>query len=209
MRAVVILLVATATAARAQPVAPWTFDIEPRVGVLESKSKLDASLLGGFELGLELPHDGLLGLEASFTHPHHTGTVIDDDVTTSYTLEQSQILLAITVNYRFFDSTHRWVPHVGLGPLVQVLLNSETTTAAPGVFTANEVQLGAEAGGGLDVRVGPGWIAANIQFVYSRPMSACAILPIYIPLCSAHSAPLTGGDDVYNIAITGGYRVPF
>ncbi len=209
MRAIAVLVVVTATVARAQPVAPWTVEVEPRVGVLLSKSKLDASPLGGFELGLELPHDGLLGLEASFTHPHHTGSVMDDNLATSYTLEQSQILLAITVNYRFFDSTHAIVPHVGLGPLVQVLLSTETTTAAPGEFSANEAQLGAEAGGGVDIRVGPGWLAANIQFVYSRPMSACAILPIYIPVCEARSAPLTGGTDVYNIAITGGYRVAF
>jgi len=151
---------------------PWSVAIAPRVGALLSTSKLGPFVIGGLAIDIPIAaeHRLLIGLDASITRPSHDGTVMDARVpmTGTYTINETELGIAALVSYRFAGADAKLVPWLGAGPLLHLLRSSETTNLAPGTNTAQSTELGVEVGGGADVRMGPGYLAGDLRFTYSK-----------------------------------------
>lgn len=200
MRAITPLLVAAALAlpatARAEPAAPWTVGISPRIGVAIPTSKLRAFVIGGVQIDYVptfASHRVMLGLDLSLTRPGYDGTVMDPRIpggTGTYAVHETEGLVGITAAYRFASARSSVVPWLGAGPVLHLLRTSETTSLAPGSNTASSTELGVEAVGGADVRLGPGFLVADARYVYSR---------------LAHA--LTGSTNAGDVSLELGYRL--
>ncbi len=209
MRTLLLLMLVPVTAA-AQPVdtpqpasssgapAPWSVGIEPRVGLSVATSKLGPYVIGGLAIDVATPlaeHRFLIGLDLSFTRPSHDAAVMDPRLPggeTSYTIHEQEFGIAVRASYRFAGADATLVPWAGAGPLVHMLKSTETTRAAPGDNTAASTELGVEAGGGVDLRVGPGFVTGDVRLAYTK---------------LAHT--ITGDTNAGKVAIALGYRFVF
>jgi len=178
--------------------APWSVGIEPRVGASIATSKLGPYVIGGLSIDMATPlanHRFLVGLDLSFTRPSHDGTVMDPRLPggdTSYTIHEQELGIAVLASYRFAGTDANLVPWAGVGPLIHLLKSTETTMAAPGDNTAASTEFGVEAGGGLDLKAGPGYVAGDVRIAYTK---------------LAHT--ITGDTNAGKIAIALGYRLVF
>ena len=86
----------------------------------------------------------------------------------------------------------RVVPWVAAGPMLQLLRSSEASDIAPGDNTARNTEFGFELAGGIDYRLGPGYLVGELRVGYSD---------------LDHT--LTGDSNAGNLALGIGYRVVF
>ncbi len=206
MRAIILVLVSAGTAA-AQPAessgtsssnANWTVGVEPRFGVMLPTSKLHAMAVGGLEVDLATPaldHKLVIGVDLALTQPSYDATAMDPRIpggSTSYTIKQTEVVVGLTGNYRFAPASAALVPHIGAGPVLHLLKTNETTSVAPGENTATQTKVGVEVGGGVDYRVGPGYLAGDARFIYS-----------------GLDTPLAGSTNAGSFALALGYRFVF
>lgn len=196
MRAIIFFtLAATSAVAHADP---WSFGIEPRIGAILPTSKLGANVTGGVELDVATPvadHQLTIGLDASFARPSYSSSATSMQLpsTLDYTVDQLEVLVGLTANYRFFDSTHQLVPRIGAGPMVQMLRTTESTMPAyAGSNNAQQTKPGFEATVGVDYAVGPGFLAGDLRFIYS-----------------SLDTPLTGSSNAGSLSLAVGYRFVF
>ena len=207
MRAIQSLFVLAAAAATAQadPAAPaaavqasagkpWSLGVEPRFGFLLPTSKLHAMVVGGVEVDKAFGRFAVAA-DLAITRPSYDGSVMDPRLPggmTAYTLHQTEMVVGLLGFYRILPDTAAFVPRIGAGPVLQLLKSSETTAAAPGENTATQTKLGIEVAGGVDHRLGPGFLAADLRLVYS-----------------GLDTMLTGSSNAGSIALALGYRFVF
>jgi hypothetical protein len=181
------------------PEAPWTIGIEPRLGALIPTSKLKTNVVGGLEIDVATPaldHRLVVGLDLSIAQPSYSASAMSTQLPApgmiDYTVQQLEVAVGLTANYRF-ASTHSLVPRIGAGPLLHLLKSTETTSPAyAGSNNAQQTKLGIEATAGVDYKVGPGFLAGDLRFLYS-------------PL----TTPLAGGSNAGSLAVAVGYRFVF
>lgn len=194
MRALLILTLAASSAvAHAEP---WSLGIEPRVGAMMPTSKLGTNVTGGLEIDVATPianHQLTIGLDASFAQPSYSASAMSAQLPgpVDYTVDQLEVLVGLTANYRFFDATHALVPRIGAGPCVHMLRSTESTMPAyAGSNQSQQTKAGFEATVGIDYAMGPGFLAGDLRFVYS-----------------GLDTPVTGSSNAGNLAIVVGYRL--
>ena len=104
MRAIILFtLAATSAVAHADP---WSIGIEPRIGAMLPTSKLGANVTGGVEFDVATPvadHQLTIGLDASFARPSYSSSAMSTQLpsTIDYTVQQLEVLVGLTANYRF------------------------------------------------------------------------------------------------------------
>ena len=176
----------------------WTVAVAPRFGVTVPTSKLGPMVVGGVELDIALPvanHQLVLAFDAALTRPGHDGSVMDariPDGMATYSIHQLEMVAGVMVSYRLFASGHRVVPWFGAGPILHLLETTETTSLAPGDNSATATKLGGQIAGGVDYRVGPGFLVGDLRLVYSQLDNL-----------------LTGSVNAGNLALAAGYRFLF
>ncbi len=196
MRAIIFLtLAATSVVAHAEP---WSLGIEPRIGAMLPTSKLGANVTGGVEFDVATPvanHQLTIGLDASFARPSYSSSAMSTQLpgAIDYTVQQLEVVVGLTANYRFFDATHPLVPRIGAGPVVHMLRTTESTMPAySGDNQSQQTKLGFEAAAGVDYAAGPGFLAADLRFIYS-----------------SLDTPLTGSSNAGSLSLAVGYRFVF
>jgi hypothetical protein len=185
----ILILAATVTTARAEPAgARWTVGIEPRLGVLVPTSKLHTFVSGGVEIDYAVGRFAIAA-DVSLTRPSYSESVMDPRVASGdYTIQQTELVTGLLATYRL--SSGRLQPRLGVGPILHMLRSNETTGAAPGENTSQQTKLGVELLGGVDYRVGTGFVAVDLRFLYSKL-----------------DTTLTGDSNAGSIALLFGYRV--
>lgn len=185
-----------ASAGSKGPGKHWTVGIAPRVGVTIPTSKLGAMAVVGVHVGAAVAARGKLvvGFDASWSRPGRDGSVMDPRVPSpaTYSIDQSEILVGLSVGYRLAGAEKKLVPWIAGGPILHVLHTRETTSIAPGENTARAVEAGLQVGGGVDFLVGPGFVVGDLRVIYS-------------PLDNV----LTGDSNAGNVVVAGGYRLVF
>jgi len=175
---------------------PWSFGIAPRLGLTIPTSKLGPMVVGGVEIDYALPVlDGRLvaALDFSLTRPGHSGSVTDPRVgTAEYDVAETELKIALLGVYRLFGPEHKLIPYGGLGPVLHLLRTTESTDLAPGDNTSQSTNLGLELLAGADYRLGPGYLAGELRFVYSN---------------LDHMLP--GDSNAGNVMVMVGYRIVF
>ena len=190
--------VAVTATARTGDEPAWSLAIAPRMGVTVPTSKLGPMVVVGFELDYALPvaHRQLVvALDAALTRPGHDGTVMDARIPGgmgTYSIHQLEMVVGIMASYRVFPAGHRVVPWFGAGPILHLLKTTEASSLAPADNTATSTELGIELGGGVDYRVGPGFLVGDVRIVYSKLDNL-----------------LTGASNAGNIVLAAGYRFVF
>lgn len=178
------------------PGKPWTIGIAPRVGVTIPTSKLGAMAVAGLHVGAAVAAQGKLvvGIDASWSRPGRDGSVMDPRVPSpaTYSIDQTEILVGLSVGYRLGGAERKLVPWIAGGPIVHILHTRETTSIAPGENTAHAVEAGLQVGGGVDYLVGPGFVVGDLRIIYS-------------PLDNV----LTGDSNAGNVVVAAGYRLVF
>jgi hypothetical protein len=177
--------------------AGWTFGFSPRLGATIPTSKLGLMVVGGVEIDYALPVLGrqlVLALDLSLTRPSHEGTVNDPRVggMQSYTINETELKVGLDLLFRFFPPGHTLIPYAGIGPVLHMLRSTETTSFAPGENTAQNTELGFELMGGVDWRLGPGYLVGDVRAVYTDLDHL-----------------LTGDSNAGNITVAAGWRVVF
>lgn len=210
MRAITFLSIAAAlgavSTANAQPAASvseqattpaaWSFAVAPRLGLTVPASELGAMAVIGVEATAAVAAEGRLGvsLDLSWSRPGHDGSLSDSRVPSPamYTIEQTEIVIAAMLAYRFAGPEKSLVPWVAGGPLLHVLRTQQTTTIAPGENTASGVEPGVQLAGGVDLAAGPGYIVGDVRFAYSKLDNV-----------------LTGSSNAGKLMLSAGYRFTF
>jgi hypothetical protein len=148
----------------------WSFGVAPRFGVTVPTSKLGTTFESGLELDVPLPfwsRSLTLALDASLTQPSYDGAATDPRTGGTYTfsVEETELKVALDAVYRVGGG--RLVPFAGAGAVLQMLRTNETSSLAPGKNTTEDSELGLELVGGLDYRLGPGYLLGEVRGVYS------------------------------------------
>lgn len=171
---------------------PWKVGVEPQFGVLVPTSKLGTFVTGGLQLDYAAGNF-MISLDGGLTRPSHDGTLMDPRIaggTATYTIDQTELVIGLLASYRF--STGKLVPRLGAGPVLQMLKSNETTSLAPGENTSTQTKVGFQLVGGVDYRLGGGFLAADVRFLYS-----------------GLDTMLTGSSNAGSIALVLGYRIVF
>ncbi len=179
-----------------EPAKVWRFAVEPRLGFIVPTAKLGPMVIGGIELDVPvaMDHRLLIGLDLSLTRPSHDGSVMDPRLSApaEYTIKETELVIALLVSYRLASHDHPLVPWVGVGPMAHLLRSTESTTIAPGDNTAVSTEIGLELAGGIDYRIGPGFIVGDLRIVYSKL-----------------DHEITGNTNAGKISLAAGYRLMF
>lgn len=150
----------------------WGFGLAPRVGLLIPTSKLKPFVVAALEFDVFFPvlnQRLVAAADFSFTWPRTSGSGTDPRIggDYDYDVDVLQFKWAVDVLYRFLDNTHDWVPFAGIGGAAQYLKTSQTTSFDDGTNTEKNVEFGFEVLGGLDYRLGPGFLFADVRFVFT------------------------------------------
>lgn len=189
--------VATATTTAGPPPQSWSFAVAPRVGLVVPTAKLGPMAIAGLQVDVATPalaHRLLVGIDASITRPGHDGSVMDPRLPgpASYSIAELEGVVAILASFRLAGPDRPLVPWVGAGPMLHLLRTSESTHIAPGDNTEISTELGIELAGGVDVRVGLGYLGGDLRIAYSK---------------LDHS--LTGNTNAGKVAVAASYRIAF
>jgi opacity protein-like surface antigen len=177
----------------------WRFGLAPRVGLDIPTSKLKPFVAAALEIDVFLPvldNRLVLALDFSFTYPREEGGGTDPRVpggTYDWEVKVLELKWALDVIWRFLDDTHALTPFVGLGPAVQYLRTAQTTSIdGAGENTERGAEFGFEILGGLDWRLGPGYLFGDVRFVLTDL-----------------DHRFTGDTNAGNVTICAGYRFVF
>jgi opacity protein-like surface antigen len=177
----------------------WRFGLAPRVGLDIPTSKLGPFVSAALEFDVFLPvldNRLVLALDFSFTYPREEGSGQDPRVPGgSYDWETKvlEFKWAIDVIWRFLDDTHALTPFVGLGPAVQYLRTAQTTSIdGAGENTEKSAEFGFEVLGGLDWKLGIGYLFGDVRFAFTDL-----------------DHRFTGDTNAGNVTICAGYRFVF
>jgi len=174
----------------------WTVAFAPRLGAIVPTSSLGPFVGVGLEFDVFLPvldKQLVAALDLSYTRPGASGAVIDARVggRQTYDLAVDELGLALEVFYRFFPNDQELVPFAGLGLLVN-MLQSNQDSSLPGANSETSTEVGVTLAGGVDWRLGPGFLVGELRFAYS-----------------ALSHELTGDSNAGNVGLSVGYRIGF
>jgi len=177
----------------------WKFGLAPRVGLDIPTSKLGPFVAAALEFDVFLPvldNRLVLALDFSFTYPREGGSGSDPRIpggTYDWETKVLELKWAIDVIWRFLDDTHALTPYVGLGPVVQYLRTAQTTSIeGAGENTEKSGEFGFEVLGGLDWKLGIGYLFGDVRFVLTDL-----------------DHRFTGDTNAGNVTICAGYRFVF
>jgi hypothetical protein len=176
----------------------WMFGVAPRVGLDIPTSKLNPFVVAALEFDVFLPvldNRLVLALDFSFTYPREDGSGTDERTGGAYDWETKVLELkwALDAIWRFFPPDRTLIPYAGIGFALQYLRTAQTTSIPD---TGENTEQGAEPGfeilGGLDWKLGIGYLFADVRFVFTD-------------LDHRFAGDLNGG----NVTICVGYRFVF
>jgi len=140
-------------------------------------SPLKTTVLPRLEVGAALPFLGQrlqLFAVASYQAPKAEGEVEDTRVpglTFSYTLVEKELMLGGGLNVRFLELGRPVNPYVAIGPqvfLLETVANGEADGAAFGENRETDTKVGLYAGAGVEIRLGPGALFAQMGFTWCK-----------------------------------------
>jgi hypothetical protein len=176
----------------------WMFGVAPRVGLDIPTSKLGPFVVAALEFDVFLPvldNRLVLALDFSFTYPREEGSGIDERTGGDYDWETKVLELkwALDAIWRFFEQDRTLIPFAGVGFALQYLRTAQTTSIPDtGENTESNAKPGFEILGGLDWKLGIGYLFGDVRFVFSK--------------LDHH---FTGETNAGNVTICVGYRFVF
>lgn len=151
----------------------WKFGVAPRVGLDIPTSELNPFVVAALEFDVFLPvldNRLVVAVDFSFTYPREDGGGNDPRTGGAYDWETKVLELkwAIDVIWRFFDDSRTVIPFAGLGPALQYLRTAQTTTTpGSGENTESNAEFGFEILGGVDFKLGIGYLFGDVRFVFT------------------------------------------
>ena len=176
----------------------WMFGVAPRVGLDIPTSKLNPFVVLGLEFDVFLPvldNRLVAALDFSFTYPREDGSDTDERTGGAYDWETKVLELkwAIDAIWRFFPPDRKLIPFAGVGFALQYLRTAQTTSIPQtGENTERNAEPGFEILGGLDWKLGIGYLFGDVRFVFTD-------------LDHRFTGDINGG----NVTICVGYRFVF
>ncbi len=167
-----------------------------RIGVNFPTSRLNPSVIAGLAAEIVLPpldHRLSIALDASFTRPRLVGKGNDPDLGAySYVNNVHELKFAANLIFRPLGLKYVCIPILGVGPAVQFLKTTQTSTLSEGRNFEQSWEIGLEALLGLDVALGPGFLVLEARYLYTNL-----------------DHRLTGDTNGGNVATSLGYRFGF
>jgi hypothetical protein len=150
----------------------WMFGVAPRVGLDIPTSALNPFLALGLEFDVWLPvldNRLMLAADFAFTYPREDGSGNDPRLGGAYDYETKVLVLkwAIDASWRFFPPDRTLIPFAGLGFVVQYLRTAQTMSTETGTNTERNGAPGFEIFGGLDWKLGIGYLFGDVRFAYT------------------------------------------
>lgn len=151
----------------------WMFGLAPRVGLDIPTSKLNPFVVAALEFDVFLPVlDNRLAaaLDFSFTYPREDGSGTDERTGGAYDWETKVLELKWSLDaiWRFFPPDRTLIPFAGLGFALQYLRTAQTTSIPrTGENTESNAEPGFEILGGLDWKLGIGYLFGDVRFVFT------------------------------------------
>jgi len=176
----------------------WMFGIAPRVGLDIPTSELKPFVVAAVEFDVFLPvldNRLVLALDFSFTYPREDGTGTDERTGGAYDWETKvlQLKWSLDVIWRFFPPDRTLIPFAGVGFALQYLRTVQTTSIPDtGDNTESNAEPGFEVLGGLDWKLGVGYLFGDVRFVFTD-------------LDHHFAGDINGG----NVTVCAGYRFTF
>ncbi len=191
---------ANAQGSMSKPVEPadaYPFaTLQFRIGLNFPTSRLNPSVIAGVGAEIVLPPlDNRLSiaLDASFTRPRLEGKGNDPDFGAySYVNNVYELKFALDLIFRPLGLKYICIPILGVGPAVQFLKTTQTSTLSEGRNFEQSWEIGLEALLGLDVALGPGFLVLEARYLYTDL-----------------DHQLTGDTNGGNVAASFGYRFGF
>lgn len=151
----------------------WMFGLAPRVGLDIPTSKLNPFVAAALEFDVFLPvldNRLVAALDFSFTYPREDGSGTDERTGGAYDWETKVLELKWSLDaiWRFFPPDRTLIPFAGLGFALQYLRTAQTTSIPrSGENTEHNAEPGFEILGGLDWKLGIGYLFGDVRFVFT------------------------------------------
>ena len=148
-----------------------------RAGLAVPTSRLDPFVIAGVNVDVALPpldRQFSLALDATYTSPHHEGTVRDRTAPyreIEFDIRAFEIKWALDVMWRFYDTGKRFAAFVGGGPIAQLVIARERTSFDTGDNSVRTLAAGGEIALVLELRIGLGGIVLDARYAYT-PLDA-------------------------------------
>jgi hypothetical protein len=152
----------------------WKFGLAPRVGLDIPTSKLNPFVVLALEFDVfltVLDNRLVVALDFSFTYPREDGSGTDERVAGAYDWELKVLELkwALDAIWRFFPPDRKITPFAGLGFALQYLRTAQTTSIpGTGENTEANAEPGFEILGGVDFKLGIGYLFGDVRFVFTK-----------------------------------------
>jgi opacity protein-like surface antigen len=142
--------------------------LAPKLGFFKTTTPLGGAFFLGAEAGYLTP---LLGnrlaivAEFDFHQPNVSGTLSDPQLQGdgSYTLTEREMAILLSAVYRFEGTL---TPYVGAGP--GLYLHRAKAVAFGSTYTETEGTVGFQLLGGLEYKLGPGGLFAEVHYHFTR-----------------------------------------
>ena len=165
----------TAQGSKSKPVEPadaYPFaTLQFRVGLNFPTSALNPSVIAGIAAEIVLPpleNRLSVALDASFTRPRLNGKGSDPDFGTYfYANNVYELKIALDLVLRPLGLKYTCIPILGVGPAVQFLKTTQTSTLSEGRNFEQSWEIGLEALLGLDIALGPGFLVLEARYLYT------------------------------------------
>ena len=183
-----------------KPVEPADADpfatLQFRIGINFPTSRLNPSAIAGVAAEIVLPpldNRFSIALDASFTRPRLEGKGNDPGLGAySYANNVYELKIAADLIVRPLGLKYACIPILGVGPAVQFLKTTQTSTLSEGRNFEQSWEIGLEVLLGLDVALGPGFMVLDLRYLYTDL-----------------DHRLTGDTNGGNVAASLGYRFRF
>jgi hypothetical protein len=183
------------------PVSPgygdlgWRVAVAPRLAFALPTNGLGPTV--GAALGIDgflpvLNNQLVVAVDVAYTRPGDHKRVDDSRLggAGKYRLTIGQVKLALDAIYRLFPLGENLIPYAGAGLVVVVQSTTETGVFIPGKHTERSTNVGLEAVGGVDYRLGPGFVVGELRITYATL-----------------DQELSGGSNGGSVSVFAGYRI--
>jgi opacity protein-like surface antigen len=145
-----------------------TILLAPKLGFFKTTTPLSGAFFVGGEVGYLTPLlDNRLAIVAEFDfhQPNVSGTLSDPQLQSdgAYKLTEREMAILLSAVYRFEGTL---TPYVGAGP--GLYLHRAKAEAFGSTYTETEGTVGFQLLGGLEYKLGPGGIFAEVHYHFTR-----------------------------------------
>lgn len=142
--------------------------LAPKLGFFKTTTPLSGAFFLGAEVGYVTPllnNRLAIVAEFDFHQPNVKGTLSDPQVQAdgAYTLTEREMAVLLSAVYRFEGTL---TPYVGAGP--GLYLHQAKSEAFGNTYTETESNVGFQLLGGLEYRLGPGGLFAEVHYHFAR-----------------------------------------